>query len=188
MYRFLNRFWTLAEEYIDTAGDDKRERTVLSRKLERVTHATIKKVTDDVDRLDFNTAIAALMECVNELYKLKLGGFSPEWQFTIESLVKLIQPFAPHMTAELWEQLGHETQLDTESWPKYDESLLVQDTVTIVLQVNGKVRANIEAPTGADKAELEKLALENDRVKEFVGDKKPTRVIVVPGRLVNVVV
>lgn len=188
VYRFLNRFWTLTQEYMEQIGDDEHERTILSQKLMSVTHATIKKVTDDVDRLDFNTAIAALMECVNELYKLKLDGFSADWRFTIESLIKLIQPFAPHMTAELWERLGHETQLDTESWPEYDESLLVQDTVTIVLQVNGKVRANIEAPTGADKAELEKLALENDRVKEFVGDKKPTRIIVVPGRLVNVVV
>lgn len=183
VYRFLNRFWTLTQEYLES---DKNSAASL-KELQAITHATIKKVTDDVDRLDFNTAIAALMECVNELYKLKLNGFSSDWQFTIESLVKLIQPFAPHMTAELWEQLGHETQLDTESWPTYDESLLIQDTVTIVLQVNGKVRANIEAPTGVDKVELERLALENDRVKEFVGDKKPTRVIVVPGRLVNVV-
>lgn len=184
VYRFLNRFWTLTQEYLESDKGAKGS----SKELMSVTHACIKKVTDDIERLDFNTAIAALMECINELYKLKLDGFLPDWQFTIESLVKLIQPFAPHMTAELWEQLGHETQLDTESWPAYDERLLVKDTVTVVLQVNGKVRANIDAPAGAGKDELEKLALENDRVKEFVGDKKPTRVIVVPGRLVNVVV
>jgi len=154
VYRFLNRFWTLTEEYM---ASDKAGR-LDTEELLSVTHATIKKVTDDVDRLDFNTAIAALMECVNELYKLKLGGFSPDWQFTIESLIKLIQPFAPHMTAELWERLGHDTQLDMEAWPIYDEKLLVQDTITIVLQVNGKVRANIEVPTGAGKDELEVMA------------------------------
>jgi leucyl-tRNA synthetase len=183
VYRFLNRFWTLTEEYLASEKDNAN-----SKDLATVTHATIKKVTDDIDHLDFNTAIAALMECVNELYKLKLDGFSEQWQFTIESLVKLIQPFAPHMTAELWERLGHETQLDTEPWPVYDESLLVRDTMTIVLQVNGKVRANIDVPADVSREDLERLALENVRVKEFMGDKKPARVIVVPGRLVNVVV
>lgn len=184
VYRFLNRFWTLTEEYLESPKDGNAN----SKELATITHATIKKVTDDVDHLDFNTAIAALMECVNELYKLKLDGFTPEWQFTIESLTKLLQPFAPHMSAELWQRLGHDTQLDTEPWPIYDEALLVRDTITIVLQVNGKVRANIEVAADADKEELERLALDNERVKEFVGDKKPARVIVVPGRLVNVVV
>jgi leucyl-tRNA synthetase len=182
VYRFLNRFWTLTEEYLESSKEGGS-----SKELATVTHATIKKVTDDIDHLDFNTAIAALMECVNELYKFKLDGFSADWQFTIESLIKLLQPFAPHMSAELWERLGHETQLDTEAWPVYDEALLVRDTVTIVLQVNGKVRANIEVAADAGKEELERLALENERVKEFVGDKKPARIIVVPGRLVNVV-
>ena len=184
VYRFLNRFWTLTQEYIasskDTTGD--------SKELLSVTHAAIKKVTDDVEQLDFNTAISTLMECVNKLYKLKLDGFTPEWQFTIESLTKLLQPFAPHMSAELWEQLGYDTALDTESWPQYDEAFLVEDTVTIVLQVNGKVRATIEASATATKEELEKCALENSRVQEFIGDKKPARVIIVPGRLVNVVI
>lgn len=184
VYRFLNRFWTLSEEYLESP----KEGATNSKELATITHATIKKVTDDVENLDFNTAIAALMECVNDLYKLKLDGFSEQWQFTIESLVKLLQPFAPHMSAELWERLGHDTQLDTEAWPAYDEALLVRDTVTIVLQVNGKVRANIEVAADAGKEELERLALDNERVKEFVGDKKPARVIVVPGRLVNVVV
>lgn len=226
VYRFLNRFWTLTQEYLDwynQAGGDERGSAHISlsqtknigadsstgpapsdlrdgsegtvndgsgqvHKLESVTHAAIKKVTDDVEQLDFNTAISALMECVNTLYKLKLDGFTPEWQFVIESLVKLLQPFAPHMSAELWEQLGHDTALDTEPWPQYDEKYLVKDTVTVVLQVNGKVRATIDVPAAATKEELERLALENNRVREFVGDKKPTRVVVVPGRLVNVVV
>lgn len=184
VYRFLNRFWTLTEEYLASS----KEGTGSSKELFGVTHATIKKVTDDIEQLDFNTAISALMECVNDLYKLKLDGFTSEWQFTIESLIKLLQPFAPHMSAELWQQLGYETQLDTEAWPVYNEAFLVKDTATIVLQVNGKVRATIDFPTGAAKEELERLALENTRIREFLGDKKPTRVIVVPGRLVNIVI
>lgn len=184
VYRFLNRLWTLVQEYEQS---DKTGNGDLKR-LENVTHATIRKVTDDVERLSFNTAIAALMECVNELYKLKLDGFSAEWQFTVESLIKLVQPFAPHMAAELWQQLGHDSQLDTEPWPVYDDAKIVRDTIQIVLQVNGKVRATVDVPAGTTDEELEVLALGNDRVKEFLGGKKPTRVVIVPGRLVNVVV
>ena len=129
------------------------------------------------------------MEYVNELYRLKSSGMKGEsWRLALKWLLKVLAPFAPHMTEELWSQMGFEGSIHVADWPKYDESKLVEDTVTIVLQVNGKLRAQISAPAGASKEELEKLALDNDRVKEFVGNKKPTRVIVVPGRLVNVVV
>lgn len=184
VYKFLNRFWTLVQEYLESnKGADKPNKL-----LERITHGTVKKVTDDVEKLDFNTAISALMETVNQLYKLKLDGFSEQWRFTLESIIKLLQPFAPHMTAELWQQLGHDTPLDNETWPVYDEAKLESDTLQIVLQVNGKVRATIEVPADTDEAGLEAAALASDRVKEYLGDKKPARVVVVPGRLVNVVV
>ena len=110
------------------------------------------------------------------------------WRLALKWLLKVLAPFAPHMTEELWSQMGFEGSIHVMDWPKYDEAKLAEDTITIVLQVNGKLRAQISAPAGASKEEIEKLALDNERVKEFVGDKKPTRVIVVPGRLVNVVV
>lgn len=184
VYRFLNRYWTLTQEYLES---DKSGTPDLV-KLETVLHATVKKVTTDMYNLSFNTAIAALMECVNDLYKLKLNGFSGAWQAVFEALTQLIQPLAPHMAAELWQQLGRDTQLDFEPWPEYDEAKITSDGLTIVLQVNGKVRATIVVPAGTSQEELEQRALENDRVQEYVGNKKPAKVIVVPGRLVNVVV
>lgn len=225
VYRFLNRAWTLVQEYIEdtsplassrVAGDshiasldagpasksapisEKSEIssemgaaplavTRLSQSLEATTHATIKKVTEDYHRLSFNTAIAAQMELVNELYKLKLEGFSGDWQFTIESLVKLLQPLAPHMTAELWQQLGNTTQLDYEAWPMWDESKIVSDTMTIIVQVNGKLRAKLEVATDADEESIKKLALADENVQKFV-TSEPKKVIYVKNKLVSIVV
>lgn len=184
VYRFLNRYWTLVQEYQDsdkTAESD-------TAKLHSITHATIKKVTDDVQRLSFNTAIAALMEYVNDLYKLKVDGFSDEWQSSLETLIKLVQPFAPHMSAELWQQLGHETQLDFESWPEFDESKIVTDGLTLAVQINGKVRAEILVSSDARKDDIEAAALAHERVQEFLGGNAPKRVIYVQGRLVNIVI
>lgn len=184
VYRFLNRLWTLVQEY-DEAN---KIAVVDNKKLESIVHATIKKVTDDFRRLSFNTAIAAQMECVNELYKLKLDGFSKDWKPALESLVQLVQPFAPHMAAELWEQLGNDSQLDFESWPEWDENRIVADTMTIAVQVNGKLRAEVIVARDASEDDIKTEALSAENVVKFVGYKKPTKVIYIPGRLVNVVV
>ena len=182
VYRFLNRVWTLTQEYIES--DKQGEAN--TKQLASSTHATIKKVTDDMHRLSFNTAIAALMELVNELYKLKLDGFTSEWKYTIESLVKILQPLAPHMSAELWQQLGNETQLDFEEWPEWDDAQIVRDTLTIVVQVNGKLRAKLEVAADTDAEEIKKLALADENVQKFVTGE-PRKVIYVPGKLVNIV-
>ena len=183
VYRFLNRLWTLVQEYQDA---DKNGNTD-SKKLQSTTHATIKKVTGDVRRLSFNTAIAAMMECVNELYKLKVDGFTPDWQFTVESLVKLVQPFAPHMAAELWQQLGYDTQLDFEAWPEWDEAKIVADSMTIIVQVNGKLRAKLEVAVSASEDEIKNLALTDENVQNYVtGELK--KMIYVKGKLVSIVV
>lgn len=182
VYRFLNRLWTLVEEYVDS---DKLSNTN-NKKLASVTHITIKKVTDDVHRLSFNTAIAAMMECVNELYKLKVDGFSSEWQESLEALVKLVQPFAPHMAAELWQQLGHATQLDFEPWPVWDESKIVTDTITIIVQVNGKLRAKLTLSPDTTENEIKNLALADENVQKFVTGE-PRKVIYIPGKLVSIV-
>lgn len=183
VYRFLNRFWTLVQEFEDS---DKQGAADV-KKLENITHATIKKVTSDINRLSFNTAIAALMECVNELYKLKTDGFTPEWKASLEKLIQLIQPFAPHMSAELWQQLGHDNQLDFVPWPAWNDAKIISDTVTIVVQINGKLRAKLNvAPDTAEEA-IKAQALADENVQRFIVDKKPTKVIYIPGRLVNIV-
>lgn len=182
VYRFLNRVWTLTQEYIES--DKQGEAN--TKQLASSTHATIKKVTDDMHRLSFNTAIAALMELVNELYKLKLDGFTSEWKYTIESLVKILQPLAPHMSAELWQQLGNETQLDFEEWPAWDDAQIVRDTLTIVVQVNGKLRAKLDVAADTGAEEIKKLALADENVQKFVTGE-PRKVIYVPGKLVNIV-
>jgi len=184
VYRFLNRLWTLVQEFDESASGS----TVDIRELENVIHQTIKKVTGDVHRLSFNTAIAALMECVNDLYKLKTSGFTEEWRDNLASIVQLVQPFAPHMAAELWQQLGHESQLDFEKWPQWDEAKIVTDTVTIIVQVNGKLRAKLELGKDASEDEVKQAALADDRVQSHVGNQKPTKIVYVPGRLVNIVV
>ena len=184
VYRFLNRLWTLVQEYdeSDKAG------SADTKKLESVTHATIKKVTDDIHRLSFNTAIAAMMECVNELYKLKTDGFTNDWQFTIESLIKLVQPFAPHLAAELWQQLGHDTQLDFEAWPEWNDAKIVSDTMTVIVQVNGKLRAKLDVATDISEDQIKELALSESNVRKFLEGKEPTKVIYIPGKLLSIVV
>ncbi len=180
-HRFLNRVWTLVQEHLASEKDGK-----VPKKL---THQLIKKVTEDLDGMNFNTAVAAMMEYTNELYKLKVAGMKGEsWSLALKWLLKALAPYAPHMSEELWTQMGFKGSIHVADWPKYDETLLVEDTLTIVLQVNGKLRAQIDVPASTSRDELERLALDNERVREFVGNNQPTRVIVVPGRLVNVVV
>lgn len=183
VYKFLNRLWMLVQEFCESD----QSAQVDAKKLDSLTHAAIKKVTDDIYRLSFNTAIAALMEYVNELYKLKTGGFSPEWQPALESLVQLVQPFAPHMAAELWQQLGHDTQLDFVDWPQFDDAKIAQDTMTIVVQVNGKLRAKLEVATAASEDEIKQLALSDANVQRHITGE-PKKVIYVKGKLVSVVV
>lgn len=183
VYRFLNRVWTLVQEYDEA---DKAEGD--NAQLRSLTHRTIKKVTDDYRRLSFNTAIAALMEYVNDLYKLKTDGFTVQWQESLEVLVQLLSPTAPHMAAELWQQLGHDDKLDFVSWPTWDESLLVADSITIVVQVNGKVRAEISVAKDASEEVVKAEALAQENVQKFLENKEPTKVIYVPGRLVSIVI
>lgn len=183
VYRFLNRVWTLVQEYDEAEKSDTKNADLVA-----LTHRTIKKVTDDYRRLSFNTAIAALMEYVNDLYKMKTDGFSVEWQHSLEALVQLLAPIAPHIGAELWQQLGHESQLDFDQWPTWDEALLVADTMTIIVQVNGKVRAKLQVASDSNEEAVKEAALAEQNVVKFLESKEPTKVIYIPGRLVNIVV
>ena len=184
IYRFLNRAWTLVQEYDASdkkfTGDDGVVRVLQ--------HKTVRKVTDDYRRLSFNTAIAAMMEYVNELYKLKVNGFSDEvWGDALKALVQMLAPIAPHIADELWAQMGGEGFVQQATWPVWDDALTTEDTITIAVQVNGKVRAEIEIAKDADAEAVKALALEQENVAKFVTGE-PKKVIYVPGRLVSVVV
>lgn len=183
VYRFLNRVWTLAQEYLDEQRQDGES----NQELLALQHRTVKKVTSDINRLSFNTAIAALMEYVNHLYKLKNDGFTTQWQEVIEVLVQLLAPFAPHMSAELWQQLGHKDQLDFVSWPIWDDALIVTDTITIVVQINGKVRAKLEAASDSSQETIEALALSDKNVVSHLKGAQPKKILYVPGRLISIV-
>lgn len=186
VYRFLNRTWTLTQEYIDSKQSPSNKK-IDTAQLNSITHETIKKVTDDISRLSFNTAIASMMEMVNSLYKLKLQGIDEEWGFAIEALIQLVQPFAPHMSAELWQQLGHDTQIDSQPWPVWDETKIVRDTMTIIVQVNGKLRAKLEVASGESEVTIKELALQDENVQKFVSGE-PKKVIYIKNKLLSIVV
>jgi leucyl-tRNA synthetase len=184
VYRFLNRVWTVTQQYLESEknfdGNDQKLAVALNK--------TIKKVTDDIRRQSFNTAIAGLMEFVNDLYKLKLDGFSEKgWHEALVALTQMIAVFAPHMADEMWVQLGGEGLVQNASWPIWDDSLIVEDTITIAVQVNGKLRGEVSVAKDTDAEEIKALALSHENVAQFVGEQKPTKVIYVPGRLVSIV-
>ena len=192
-YRFLNRAWNLIQEFVDKNNDpsvypETDEKT--TQELLRLTHLTIKKVTRDIEDEKFNTAVASMMEIVNGLYKIKEShgiDTSDEWRFALESLIQILAPFAPHITEELWHEMGHDDTVHVGHWPKWDEKYLKSDTMTIIVQVNGKLRAKLELPSDMDKQGVEAAALADENVQKFTNNKPPKKMVYVPGKLVNIV-
>ncbi len=180
--RFLNRVWRL---YVDEEGAVHPDLRVVPvpAEVETVYHATAKKVGEDIEALRFNTAIAQMMIFINEITRSELRP-----RQLLEPFLLLLAPFAPHIAEELWEKLGHRESLAREPWPVYDPARLQQSTVEIVLQVNGKLRGKIGVAVGTVEAELEKLALADPVVRKYTDGKTVAKVIVVKGKLVNVVV
>jgi leucyl-tRNA synthetase len=174
VYRFLGRVWRLYEDGVSDAAPDAR--------LMKALHQTIKNVGERTEALLFNTAIAAMMEFVNAMTAQESRP-----RQLLEPFVLLLAPYAPHLGEELWEKLGHTKSLAYEPWPAFDPALLIESTIEIVLQVNGKVRGKLDVPVAITKSELETLALANDKVKEFTAGKAVKKVVVVPGKLVNIV-
>ena len=178
IYRFLGRVWRL---FCTEDGQLLVDDSVPDAKLVKALHQTIKKVGGDTEALAFNTAIAQMMIFVNELTAQEARP-----RAVLEPFAILLAPYAPHLAEELWQKLGHPQTLSCEPWPTFDPALLIENTVTIVVQVNGKVRDKLDVPAGISKEELEKLALANEKVREFIGGKQIKKVIVVPGKLVNI--
>jgi leucyl-tRNA synthetase len=179
-HRFLNRVWRLyvgdAEETAVVTDADP------SKKQLRVLHQTIQKVTEDVEGLRFNTAIAAMMEFVNAATK-----WDALPRAIAEPFVLLLSPFAPHLAEELWQRLGHEESLTYAAWPEVEETYLKEDTVELAVQVNGKVRGTIEVDADAEEEAVLQTARAEDNVARFLDGKTVRREIYVPGRIVNFV-
>jgi leucyl-tRNA synthetase len=194
-YRFLNRVWNLVYQYQDLAGARcEGEVGEQSRRVRRLTHKTIKKVTEDIeDRFHFNTAVAAVMELTNELARLtpeevkSSPDLAAAYAEALEATVILLSPFVPHVAEELWEALGREPGMVRLKWPSFDPALLVQEEILIVVQVNGKKRGEVTVPVDLPEEEIKAAALGYPNVKRFLEGKTLRKVILVPGKLVNVV-
>jgi leucyl-tRNA synthetase len=183
-YRFLNRLWRAYEALADAPPTGPAD-----EELERLRHATIQRVTADLDRFKFNTAVAALMELGNGLTRAlesrtvsRLGC-----EAALDTLVQLLHPFAPHITDELWQRRGHDGSLIEASWPEFDEEKLRRERVTVVVQVDGKLRDRIDVAADADRMAIEQLALASAKVQQHLEGRAVSRAVVVPGRLINLV-
>ena len=195
-YRFLNRVYRLVYEYInDIRGDadvpaEYKAANAADKSLDFMMNTCIKKVTEDAGgRFNFNTAIASIMELVNEMYKYKNGDINlPLFNKAIETLLTLLNPFSPHITEELWSQLGHEDRLYNRAWPVCDESALVKDEMQIILQINGKLKDKLMLPNNSDKEVVEGAARASERFKEATEGREVVKVIYVPKKIINFVV
>jgi leucyl-tRNA synthetase len=187
--RWLNRVWTIVERdpsYLDDSPVD--EQSV--RDTVRLLHQTIRKCHNDLERFKFNTAIASLMEFSNHLSKVwaEASVDSGTWRECVKDFLLVLAPIAPHITEELWERTGHQYSIHQQSFPQWNDSLAAEETVTLVVQVNGKVRDRIQVPVDIAEEDAQKLALSSPKVQALTQGKTINKAIYVPGRLVNVVV
>jgi leucyl-tRNA synthetase len=192
VYRFMNRVWNLLQAYQEgNSLDSVDNQSELELQARQSMHQTIKKVTEDTGDIRFNTAIASLMEYVNHLHKLKSElppGNSPWiWSECVGVLLRLLAPFTPHMSEELWQQIGQEESIHLESWPSYDPSQVAENMVTIPIQINGRVRDRLTLPAGSSEEEITERAHQTDRVSGELANKEITRTVAVVDKLVNFV-
>jgi len=198
--RFLNRVWRLVIANVETlkrAPAKAAPTSEAGRAFRRTIHETIKRVTDDLDKdFHFNTAISAIMELVNAVYAFESSADQPGsaageraalLHEAVETVLLLLGPFSPHVTEELWAQLGHETSVFKQSWPVADTAALARKEVTVILQVDGKVRSRLTVDIDAPEATIRQLALADAKVQPWLQGRTVDRVVVVPNRLVNVV-
>lgn len=192
-WRFINKFWRMAHEpgFDMPSLDNKPEKFGdKALKMRVITHKTIRDVADDLDKFHMNRAVARCRELANALSELDGNQADEAWAYRegLETLIQVMNPFIPHITEELWQAMGHDTYLVDSRWPTFDESLMKEDTITIGVQVNGKLRATIELPKDCDKDKAQDLALAQEGVKRAVGESPIRKVIVVPNKIVNVVI
>jgi len=194
-YRFLNRVYRLVLESLEPASEPRGSKnpgnrdvqSQVSVKLQRKLHQTIKAVTADIDRFSFNTAIAKLMELTNTFYEFK-GSDIGSLKLEVGCLLKMLSPFAPHLAEELWHQLGNKESICKEPWPTYDPALVREEELTLVVQVNGKVRETMLVPHDSSEAEIKTKALANEKIKSYLAGKEMVKTIFVPNKLLNIVI
>ena len=180
VFKFIRKFWNL---FHDELGNFLIEDATASADELKIIHRTIKKIGNDIERLSLNTCVSSLMICVNELTSVKCRK-----RMVLHDLVIVIAPFAPHLAEELWHLLGNDSSVSLESFPTYSEEYLKENTHEYPVSVNGKMRAKMHFALDLSKQDIEKQVLEAEVIKKWVGDKIPKKVIVVPGKIVNVVV
>jgi len=195
--RFLHRVWRLIYEVRGRMGErpftgGKSDLSPELWEMRRKTHQTIKKVTEDIERFHFNTAIAAVMELVNHLYQTKDAiEATPQtesvWRETVEALVVLLSPFCPHVAEELWETVGKKASVITAPWPQYDREAIAEEEITVVVQVNGKLRDRLLVPVSAAEEQVKEIALASPNVRRHIDGKEVKKTIFVPQKLVNIV-
>ncbi|MDO9464881.1 MAG: leucine--tRNA ligase [bacterium] len=190
--RFLNRVWDIVLEAQRHKGteaqrrDNKKDKT-----LNMWIHKTIKRFTADIERLQFNTAVAALMEYINYLYEIKKDKevtSSKLWTWALETLLRLLSPITPFLSEELWHVMGHQNSIHKQKWPEYNEGAIKVDEIEIVVQINGKIKSRMQISTNLSEEEIKKLALDNQCIKEIIANKTIRKIFVVPGKLVNIVI
>jgi len=190
--------WRFADRHAEALAREPRapipaEMPEGARALHRKVHQTILKVTSDIeDRIQLNTSVAAFHELANEMGRVEAevadGPGRPVWREALETLVLLMTPFTPHVCEEMWRRLGHAESLVAHPWPKADVQAALEDAIELAVQVNGKVRGRITVPREAAEADIQRLALEEPRVREHLDGKQVVKAVVVPGRLVSLVV
>jgi leucyl-tRNA synthetase len=196
-FRFLNRVWRLLYDQHDGLRNVNPFPfgTILDgglKSLRQKTHKTIRKVTEDIERFHFNTAISAIMELVNEIYGSEVKDPSDEafkrvMREALETVVVLLSPFVPHFAEELWEALGKGESVMRRQWPDYDREAVQEDEILIVIQVNGKVRDRMTIPASYGEEEVKGWALKSEKIQKLIGGEQIKRVILVPRKLVNIV-
>ena len=187
-FRFLNRVWNITQEYLE--AEEGKLTDELKLEINRATHPMIKKVTEDIEANRYNTAIASAMGCINDLYKIKAKSLvkDPAWKEALETLIACIAPFAPHIADELWQQLGHSSSVNVDSWPKWQDKYLISDEITIAVQINGKLRAQLTMPLGSDEQAVLAAAKDSEQAAKHLENKEIKKVIYIKDKLLNIVV
>ncbi|MCK5392375.1 MAG: class I tRNA ligase family protein, partial [Deltaproteobacteria bacterium] len=195
-FRFLNRVWRLVFEVFDNIegvkGVDVEPEKISkpAKELLTKTHKTIKKVTGDLDRFQFNTAIAAIMELLNDTSRFKPEGKDdlPVLREAVETMIRLLYPMAPHVSEELWQELGYEDTLVDLEWITWNKKLVESAAINIVVQINGKVRSQFTMDPDSDQDQMKEAAFADEKIQSYIAGKEPKKVIVVPKKLVNIVI
>jgi leucyl-tRNA synthetase len=185
-FRWLRRVWTLVIEPAPQGSPPPG----LLRGMRRKLHQTLRQVTHDFETFEFNTIVSALMELLNDLYRAReqRAGGSGEWREAVDIYLKMLAPVAPHIAEELWEQLGNRYSIHNQPWPEVDEAAAAEEEITLIIQVNGKVRDRIQVPADIDEETARQAAMDSEIIRKLLGANQPRKVFVVPGKLVNIVI